>query len=600
MAFRRRAIGRIGRIVDWAVRAGRYVAVLAVLVLLASATKAQAFTIDLDGTWEVLLLVGAGLLAALYSLVELVSGKHSLMRATVSHDRVPGAAVEPLEPLGHVALEENVVLLTDPRRYSPRTTEEIEVRDGYYVHSVTREFCLPSPRAAAPGAPEAPSCQPGELLTYYLPLCKIARGALLDNFRVYANDGSRWPTLGAAESCGLVDFLLERMLRVVAGTPDPNGRLDGLLRAFVADLALESPLPGTEEASSDTEASDSRDNLLAELATLECPTDLSTAGKADVWRENRGRLAQLIEAVNDAYIVFAPVRRTPSERVVFTYSYARAHHPERIPWRDRFRYLVGLRPHEHAVALGTYGDAQSYHLIFHAPSEQYIYSTHVELIGPARRRRPAGRLGTVVVGRKGALDFAHVHVRTAPAASKISGAACTINIDSREKPPGLFGIVACIALAQAILIWTVGIFHSHFFPGPDAVAPVSALGGITADLPAVLLALPGILAGWLAAQFTSDRLRVTSLATVNGIIGCAVLAVASTTIAVSKSAGDTFGPSRLLFGKLGPRVSHPTWALLMLLSGWLAVDLLLFRYVPRAIAFARRMPSQVLLDRDAL
>lgn len=113
------------------------------------------------------------------------------------------------------------------------------------------------------------------------------------------------------------------------------------------------------------------------------------------------------------------------------------------------------------------------------------------------------------------------------------------------------------------------------------------------DVTTILLALPALLAAWVGAQFTSERMQWTSLATLAGIALTGALAVASTTVAVWKGAGVDISDE----GWLG--VNHPAWAFLMIASALLAGDMLV-RATTRSIRFARRLALAGLVERYVL
>lgn len=172
------------------------------------------------------------------------------------------------------------------------------------------------------------------------------------------------------------------------------------------------------------------------------------------------------------------------------------------------------------------------------------------------------------------------------------GVPLLVSVDCREKPPGLLGIVAVVALAQMVLIWVIGAFHSFYFPAENVAKASAAVNGVNSggatDVVAILLALPGVVVAWLSAQFSGERFRSTSIATVVGLLGCAVIAVGSTAGAVVKTAGGVFGA--------GIGTEHPVWLMVMVLSAVLAMDLTA-RVVARSLRFGARINFRVILSR---
>lgn len=104
------------------------------------------------------------------------------------------------------------------------------------------------------------------------------------------------------------------------------------------------------------------------------------------------------------------------------------------------------------------------------------------------------------------------------------------------------------------------------------------------ELPAVLLALPGLMAAWLATRFTGEGLRRTSLATITGVFVAGSIAVASVALALAKIAhADVTGTWQLVWIEW----SHPMWSILMVVSAAAAIDLTA-RTAARVMGFAFR------------
>ncbi len=472
-----------------------------------------------------------------------------------------------------------LLLVAATSRYFIRANETISVEDGYYRHSVVTEWSLPTSRdLALPGVGPGHEGDGGgngiELAgTYLLPIVRIARPRVVDNLVIEAADGSRLSACNSEEFAGVVKQIVTSWVRALTGgaitTPVCNA-IEAL--AVSANFDVVEP-PAEEEITAN--------DLIAAIQSLARPE--LWVDHADTWDSWRKRLERFCRAVVDGYIVFVPVTAAPGERVVLSHSFTRRHSPTKRTVRDRLRYWLGLRPHTHGLTIRDHIYAQSYHLEFQAPSEQYVYDCTVRSYG--RGTRSESNCVVAPVGGAGGRDYAHVYVRPAEVPARSTRSQLRVIVDCREKPPGLLGLVTLVAFAQAVLIWTIGKFYSHYFP--LAALPGHAVSGqgeplTPTDVPALLLALPGLAAAWLGSQFTGERLRSTSLSTVVGIFVLGALAVASTAAAVVRGAGSLIGAH---FG-----VAHPAWMVLMVASAVLALDLSV-RTVTRIKRFSRQITA---------
>lgn len=470
------------------------------------------------------------------------------------------------------------ILAIDPSRFSTRAVETVTVEDGYYRHSVTREFELPT--ATDPPGTRLHVPLVGDISvesplrrgkTFLLPVIRVSREALVDNLKVRDAHDRQISTLNIAEYYGLIARVVRAYVKLLSNhdelTPEQQASIE---------VALESARFADPDSRHDTDVLEAaRDALgtdpFAWIWTLELSAERQK--ESETWEPIRARLYQFCRAVSDAYIVFAPVTASPGDRVALSYSYTRPHRPREHGMRDRVRYRIGLRPHEHRFTLTEHRWSQSYHLEFWAPPEQYVYSTEVRAL-----RGSSSHPGSVVeFFRDGqqAADYVHLHVREADRRRYRARDEIFFEADCRERPPGMLGNIMVLAFAEALLIWVVGWHLSDFFPRGDSHL---ATGG--SELPALLLALPGVVVGLLGAQFTGEKLRTTSMATMWGLIICGLLAIGSTAVALSKSSGDTFGASF--------HVDHPIWLAFMLVSAVLTGDLV-FRNWVRSRRFSKRI-----------
>lgn len=552
----------------------RYGGLTLMLVFLARLLDADAFGESSFRSTELLLGL---LLVALCILLRL----HSTKRRSDPGgdlDQFDRAKIRATEPSGPFSLLPSLELLISTIDHCPRTTERITVHEGHYLHRFVREFVIPD--AQARDLSNLASVDP-PLQTCYLPLLRLSRGQIIDNLTVTDALGGQVSPLNTSEGRGVAATMLRKYTRLVVGRAEYQSRFHALLKALERALETDGRLTRARAIEADDARIAAATTQLVE-ALESMPIPVFAASRYDAWDRHRQRLKQVIEALASDYVIFIRTCARPGERVVINYSYSRPPTPESLKPRDWWRYWFGLRPHEHAFDVGGCDETQSLHFIFEAPSEQYVHSCQTELmLAPDDAVK---RDGILIAPREdeGALHYAHIYVRRdrdTLAGSRVGSVIAQVNC--WEKPPGLLGLVALVAFAQALLIWTVGIFIDDLFLNQQPLlAGLFGLSGDNQELPAILLALPGLLAGWLAAQFSSERLRQTSFATVGGIVSLGLLAIATTTIALAKSARDALQPG---FG-----ADHPVWAGLMLISAGLAVDLTA-RFCARTWTFAQRM-----------
>lgn len=496
-----------------------------------------------------------------------------------SDDHVEQAAIVPTESIEFDRVS-TVLLLINPTSYCTRVVESVEAKDGYYEHCTSADFNLPSRHdPILRGA-----------TVYLIPILRLARGSVVDNVRVADGTGRRLPTLNIRDFAGIAHANIINTLSALSDGEQLPTSVRELLEETLTLVTADGPLMGTIQA----EAPD-RDEGRWERALNDLARPASWDGRVEEWRLLRLRLAQFCEAVADGHVVLAPVSGAPGEMVTITCAYSRGQRFERKrPARlDSLRYLLGLRPYKHKLTLTEHRLAQSYHLEFKAPNDQYVFDCSVSQIGDGRRAAQAkGNLVIFPRGGSGARDYAHVYIRQAHSERATNRAPLLVTIDCREKAPGLLGIVAMIVVAQALLIWFVGAFHHYYFPDDQGgTSAVSSVSSASTDVPALLFALPGLAAAWLGAQLTPERLRATSLATVVGTLLAVILAIASTAGAVVKSAGGLAGS---LFG-----IAHPAWLVVMLFSAVLAIDLSV-RAVVRGVRFTKRINHPGVVERHLM
>lgn len=489
---------------------------------------------------------------------------------------MPKPWVAPVEPSEQFDLRSLVLLVIDPSRFSTRAVEKVTVGDGVLYRRLTREFTLPgktdrgtklaTPTEDSRLARIASRTESGidslltrlsfreEERTFLLPVLRLRRGVLVDNLEIKTHDGRQLNALNINEYYGLIEFLVKLNFLALTETTVLSEEAQKGINKLVLQARFAADRPDEDESVSE--------RTLAWVEEIPIPpswTDTQERYKA--WHEWKERYHDFCRAISEAYIVFVPFDGRPDQRVVLDCLYTEPARLSRRGFglRDRTRYHLGLRPHEHRFVLRDHRWVQSYHLEFTAPYDQYVHECYVRGLTEDEDPASAGNLVTYSANGLQGSDYAHIYVREVGREKKRERSELAVELDCREKPPGMLGNVMVIALTEAVLIWVIGWHHNRYF-GHRA-------DNVTADLPALLLAAPGLVVGWVGVQITGERLRSTSLATIFGLILCGLIAIFSTALALFKATGAGF-PGR-------PHIDHPYWLALMLISAVVAIDLFL-------------------------
>lgn len=457
------------------------------------------------------------------------------------------------------SLSPETLMLLDPRAVTPHITESVETEDGEVVHRVTKEFVLPKTDA------------PAEQTEMRVPLFRIQRDEVLHRLVVTDGSGARQPVLNATESRQEAARQIRDCAVLVFG---PVAYMDRVQHHFDKILeAIRSPRPS--ELTESTE--------LALRAIKQHPRPTGSPIAFGDWSALKARLIAVCEAALDTQIIFVPYS-LEARRFVLEYSYRRVMGDTSKKFRDRCAHFLGVRPFHHLLAISEVGAAGSFHFYFKAPQEQYVHSCR---LGPSPIDAGTRVHASLPLLTTAAIEELHVHLHAEPGASR---ATLPLRVSCWEKPPGLLGLVLIVAGTLATIIWTLGYYYGTVFDVPSASESATGSTGNT-DLPAVLLAIPGLLAGWLASQFTSEKLRQTSLATVEGTLACGVVALGASLAAVLALKGLSPGP------RMG--AEHPIWTGLMLISAAVAADLA-WKYWRRAAGFVRRRASKLQMREQVL
>ena len=558
------------RTADLAARSGRYLALLLILVLLAATGRADVLG-SLPSTDRVLTFLLISILLLVFYVLILLRRGDLQKPPSSSQDDAPDAVVRAAWDTEWFDVGATLDVLADPRHYFLRTRESVRVLDGYYEHRLSTTFRVPRRSSAQR---KARPC--------LVPILRIPRGSLVDNLQVTSSNGDLISVVSSSAARGVLHQLATTWLAAITDPREFRAKGVSFVEGLIGELSIDGPIDIGADRS--RLPSEKLNESIGFIRSLRRPPQSALDRRS--WQKRREQLIDLLTSLRETYPVFACVDGAEGSLCSLRFAYTRQASADRLSWRDYIRHIFGLRPYQHSFLVDGYRFAQSYHLRFLAPDHQYVHAT--ELLGSsqidgARISRSHDR-GVLVLPHPGtgSVNYSHVYVRP-PSRGMPAVAKLAFRFTCHETPPGLLGVVAVVALAQAILIWTIGFFHDDFFP-PNRVVGSGALTA-QSGLPTVLLALPGLMATWLATQFVGDKLKHTSLATVWGVICAGIIAIASVSLALAKIAdANATGTWRI---PLGPEWGHPGWSILMVSSALLAIDLCA-RTASRSIAYTLR------------
>jgi hypothetical protein len=148
-----------------------------------------------------------------------------------------------------------------------------------------------------------------------------------------------------------------------------------------------------------------------------------------------------------------------------------------------------------------------------------------------------------------------------------------------ETPPGSIFRAVIASLSSAVLIWVIGLAISRNPQGFD----------FTSDAPAVLLAFPAVIAGWLGIDAPRDRLLEGTLIARLLLIGSACSALSASALYFFSHASQPMLAARM------PSISgHPvsilgitevSWGILFVIALALAV-IAVYLWLVRTFVFA--------------
>jgi len=568
--------------------------ILALLALLfgASFASPRAHFYLYSSSYSVIYRFGLGVAAILVMFLYIYYAKIRPLQASSVHSKlVPlsrGRAVSLQRRVGQTrpvtTLEAQIFALaiTNPGLFRPRVIEVYEPSRRTINQEVTIDVQLPpvlfrvipTPQYEdgnnqrpdevmeneLPFTPDEPkvideALEVPQTLIVPFPIVVPLKGVLNDELEIYGLNGSRLATYSYSEYLELVAGIL-RMLFLKACDMGESGTLHGAVSgAEISALRciMQRGLQNPGEVTKVIERilSLTALNLSTDHASPHYPNPRMISLVAEVVRllANRYAIVALIECNSD-YRSLIRYRRT----VVPGLSLSEPiHHP--VKWgRERLSILLGAQPVRIRIPLATAATCRSYHLVARCPEGLYLriqrfvgLKEYLEADASRRKARRIAHNPDVTIppyyhvrSRLGQ-PYAHFYsryfveptiensTRTALSGTPMSIAGQMTDTSEVltefpvadftfvEVPPGSLFRGTLAALSAFALIWIVGFIVSRGLnPGTDA--------------PAVLLAFPAILAGWLGVDSFPRRLLEGTLTARVSLASTAVFALSASAL----------------------------------------------------------------------
>jgi hypothetical protein len=368
-----------------------------------------------------------------------------------------------------------------------------------------------------------------------VPLVLVEKGTLLDGFTVTDASGNGVPTLSYNQSRGLLVHLIENIISMVP-----------------------------EEVTSyrDPDRKDTIETVRANLVTAVCAPRrmnkkdsdeqtrikrlLDSTDRLPFTNEWKKRIRDFCEVFVNYYVIVAEVILPVGGHVILTYSQQVSVDSSARGLVNRVRSRLGLRFSAFDIPLNIFAlEVEAYHMEMAAAPMQYVFDHHLErmnskiLLTQRDLERSADR-PYVRLHYNSAGPIAHLYIRrqrideTEADIPQSKGSSSATNyasvpterlksvIEFREIPPGALGASAVISLITAVII-TFFALTQIGQERPASHLPVI----IGSDIPALIIALPGIASIVVGSWLDLSHLRRASLSTYVGLGASLALSIAS-------------------------------------------------------------------------
>jgi hypothetical protein len=424
-------------------------------------------------------------------------------------------------------------MLQEPSRHLTRVSETVEARESCLCLNVVMDYALNDDTTKM-------VADSGEEMIL-IPLVKLKKRVMLDNFEIRDGDGRHVAPLLQEEANGLIASVITNLFRLafLSDSPEEIGRkltdAEERLRWSLINLACHV----------DSVTGDAKNAILSLLDAT--PVNAADPGKVAVADPGRvsaidpGRVAvadtssldslrRFCDFWADHYLIIVEAELPKGSRLSMRYTRTVPEYGRTGDWNDRLRVRLGLSPFRYSIPLNLPFEAPSYHFSMLGVPGQYL--AHEELIDTQTDKQiqppvfdgvspqPAlqGRLDS-------GLPYSHLYMRGLHRAEVID---MSTKVEFDEIPPGALGGACVVSVACAILIW----FFALTQPGLRKTLASPS------DLPAFLLAVPAFAATWIGQSV--DRILRSSSSAYVGLAVSAVLSISSALLYVANSNQRSF------------------------------------------------------------
>jgi hypothetical protein len=518
--------------------------------------------------------VSLGIVAALFMLLYLFYAKIRPLQTSSVHSSLtqlpPGRAIDLQQRVGRTrpvtSLEAQIFALaiTNPQLFRPRVTEVYEPARRTVNQEVTIDIQLPSVLFAEDATREANAVagmkattgsegrESPQILSIPFPVVVPIKGELNDDLQIFGVGDARLAAYSYSEYLELVAGVLRLLLLKACATEK-----DEKLHPAVAKAELIALRCMMQRGVQDSSAV-----MRAVIAILNLKDVNLSATPGEIRRPNSqiiNLIAEVVRQLANRYAIVASMECNADYRSVIRYrrivvpglKLSRPKRRSLASWaKERLAILLGARPVSVTIPLATAATCQSYHLVARCPDGLYLHKQRLhglqEYLNADKERREALReknRADVSIppyyhlrSRLGQ-PYAHFYsrylmeprtaikgaTRGEKAAGQMTSTSETIaefpsaEFAFDEVPPGSLFRAVLAALSAFSLIWIVGFIASKGDdPGTDA--------------PAVLLAFPAVLAGWIGVDAMPRRLLEGTLTARLSLLVTAVCAVAGSAL----------------------------------------------------------------------
>jgi hypothetical protein len=384
-----------------------------------------------------------------------------------------------------------------------------------------------------------------------VPLARVEKGTLLDDFVVTDASGNSVPTLSYTQLRGLLALTIEGLIETALLDSDLGDSAIGSMRQKIHKvtrdlvIAVCGPRPRRRPSK---DAVEQEKIVRAQGRVNDILNSVEGLPISSGWQR---RIKNLCRQYIDHYVIVAKIHRIESSDSYLTLTYS-----HRVPFEtvapskhDKWRGFLGLKPSVIDVPLNLFAlHVQAYHQEVAVEPGQYVFDHHLERLF-SRQHVAQTDLGTedfkpyVRLYYDEARPNAHLYIRhqkgTPPLPPDKKPAETTLGSDAknqqksqhagypdrlksviqlREIPPGALGAATVIALASAAIISFFALTHVglDINPNPptsDAAQIEQIRATLNSDVPALLLATPAFVGVLIGSWLDLSHLRRASLTT---------------------------------------------------------------------------------------